>query len=392
MTFLDCATLAVHAVIVYAWFLFPALLHLLSRRRAATSVASGVPLPSVALVLSAYNEETHIARRVRNLLEMDYPSCSWRAFFGVDGSHDRTAAEAAAAAAGHPQVAVMNFAENRGKVAVLKDLVSRVRQETPAAEILVFTDANTDFEPQALRLLVAPFADRTVGGVCGKLLFVQRQGGKTDEGIYWKLENWLKERESDIDSCIGANGAIYAIRASLFWSDIPSNTIVDVFVIGVKVREQGYRMVYEPRAVAVEDLPEEIHHEWKRRIRIGAGDYQAIGFCRGCLLPRYGVFAWVFWSHKVLRWFTPHLMVAGLALAVAGAVGNEPSLGMVMLSGYAALAATTLLGFALRESSIPAARLVRAVQYFITMQAALFVGFLRFCRGNLEGRWQRTAR
>ena len=99
------------------------------------------------------------------------------------------------------------------------------------------------------------------------------------------------------------------IRTGLFWAEIPDNTIIDDFVIGMKVREQGYRMVYAPTAVAREELPETLDDEWRRRIRIGAGDYQALVLCRKCLLPRYGKFAWMFWSHKVARWFTPHLLL-----------------------------------------------------------------------------------
>jgi cellulose synthase/poly-beta-1,6-N-acetylglucosamine synthase-like glycosyltransferase len=162
---------------------------------------------------------------------MDYPACRWRALIGVD----HTAAEATAAAAGHANIEVLDFPKNRGKVAVLKDLAGRASKASngsPAAEILVFTDANTAFKPDALRRLVAPFASPKVGGVCGKLIFVRPEGGKTEETVYWKLESWLKARESDLDSCLGANGAIYAIRAPRFWTAIPSNTVIDDFVIG----------------------------------------------------------------------------------------------------------------------------------------------------------------
>jgi cellulose synthase/poly-beta-1,6-N-acetylglucosamine synthase-like glycosyltransferase len=379
MTLLNFSILAVHAVVFYAWALFPVLLAGFSRKFAVPVCASpGWSLPRVDLILSAYNEETHIGDRVRNLLALDYPADRWRAFIGVDGSCDRTTAEARAAAAGHPQIEVLDFAENRGKVAVLKDITARISRDADQAEILVFTDANTGFKPEALARLVEPFSDPVVGGVCGKLLFIGSDGGKTEENVYWKIENWLKSRGSDMDSCVGANGAIYAIRSFLFWNSIPSNTIIDDFVIAMKVREQGYRVIYEPRAIAFEDLPEEIGHEWKRRVRIGAGDYQAIGLCRACLAPAFGAFAWTFWSHKVLRWFTPHLMLAGLGLAAAGAVSHRPIPGWITLGLYAALAA--------------AAFSVRGIRYFLTMQAALFVGFVRFCRGNLEGRWQRTAR
>jgi cellulose synthase/poly-beta-1,6-N-acetylglucosamine synthase-like glycosyltransferase len=392
MNILDIPILAAHAVLLYAWVVFPALLAWASRRSARSPLSPArEDLPSVTIILSAYNEEAHMAGRIRNLLAMRYPAGRWKAYIGVDGSKDRTAAEALAAAAGNPAIQVFDFAENRGKIAVLKDLVGRARAASDSPGILVFTDANTNFEPEALARLVAPFSDPAVGGVCGRLEFVQPEGGKTDENIYWKFENWLKARESAMDSCLGANGAIYAIRAPLFWSAVPSNTIVDDFVLGMKVREQGLRLVYEPRAIATELLPPHVGDEWKRRVRIGSGNYQSLALCRACLAPSFGPFALAFWSHKVLRWFTPHLLLLGLALAAFGAVSGS-ALGVPVLRAYAMLATASLTGYALRHPTLLPSRLLRGIQYFIAMQAALLAGFLRFCAGNLEGRWQRTIR
>jgi hypothetical protein len=160
----------------------------------------------------------------------------------------------------------------------------------------------------------------------------------------------------------------------------------------MKVRERGYRMIYEPAALAIEEIPPAVSHEWKRRVRIGAGDYQALRLCKACLSPAYGAFAWAFWSHKVLRWFTPHLLLAGVPLAVAAALSDEPALGLAVLAAYLLVGAAALLGFLLQESDCLLARPLRGVHYLLAMQAALFVGFLRFCRGNLTGSWQRTAR
>jgi cellulose synthase/poly-beta-1,6-N-acetylglucosamine synthase-like glycosyltransferase len=276
-------------------------------------------------------------------------------------------------------------------MAVLKDLVETASREF-SPELLVFTDANTNFAPGALRKLCRPFADPAVGGVCGKLSFVAGEQTRTDENVYWRFENWLKAKESDIDSCLGANGAIYAIRRPLFWSAIPKNTIIDDFVIGMKVRQQGFRMVYEPAALAFEDLPDNMSDEWKRRIRIGAGNFQALGLCRACLRPSFGAFAWMFWSHKVLRWFTPHLMAAGCALAVAGFARTNSLLAAAVLAGYAGTALVALIGYGAKASRHPLLRLFRGIAYFLSMQVAILLGFRKFFQGNLEGRWERTAR
>ena len=324
-------------LLAYAWGMYPGVLRALAtarRRHRAGEWPNGPEdtCPSVAILLSAYNEEEHIEGRLRNLLELDYPGDKIAVVVGSDGSTDRTVEIARSVAAGHPSVRVYDFAENRGKAAVLRDLVSNVSSRAPdeTPEALVFTDANTVFAKDALKMLVRHFHDAEVGGVCGKL--VLGAGGKraahirrlplatcrsSAERTYWDWEARLKEWESALDSCLGANGAVYAIRRGLFWAELPGNTIVDDFVVGMKVREQGHRMIYDARALAYEELPE-TGAEWTRRVRIGAGDFQALALCRRCLLPRYGRFAWMFWSHKVLRWFTPHLLLLTAAVACAG--------------------------------------------------------------------------
>jgi cellulose synthase/poly-beta-1,6-N-acetylglucosamine synthase-like glycosyltransferase len=241
------------------------------------------------------------------------------------------------------------------------------------------------FDPQAVRRLVAPLREPRVGGVCGRLVFHKPAGGVTDEGVYWRLENRLKEYESAWDSCLGANGAIYAIRPELFWDALPDNTIVDDFVIGMKVREQGYRFLFAPAAEAHEELPATVAGEWKRRVRIGAGDYQALVLCRRCLAPGFGRFAWMFWSHKVLRWFTPHLLALVAALALAQyPFATAVALGAVLLAGAAGYAGRNVRGAWIRPFQLGA--------YFLAMQAALAAGFVRFCRGGLAGTWERTER
>jgi cellulose synthase/poly-beta-1,6-N-acetylglucosamine synthase-like glycosyltransferase len=404
MTALDWILAACLAVPAYAWLVYPPLLLRLARRRTGMQLEGERPrepqpaaaMPRVSVLVAAYNEEAGIAARIRNVLSSDYPADRLRVLVGVDGATDNTARAAQAAAEGDPRVEVHAFNANRGKVSVLKDLVPMAQ----SADLLVFTDANTEFDRDALARLAAPFADPDVGGVCGKLIFVEADAGARrvpSEGAYWRWENRLKEAESALDSCLGANGAIYAIRPNLFWKEIPANTIVDDFVIGMKVRERGARMLYEPGAVAREELPDTVH-EWRRRVRIGAGDYQSLWLCRGCLHPRFGRFAWAFWSHKVLRWFTPHLFALALALLTMRlARGAEPSfpgwwlaLTGAALGGLAILMAVA--GRMMPRGGGPAGALFRLSDHFLTMQAALLAGFLRFCAGGLEGRWQRTPR
>ena len=351
--------------------------------------------PAVAILLSAHNEEKHIGARIKNLIEIDYFGDRVTVCVGVDGSSDRTAEIARQWASKYFGIQVYEVAENRGKIAMLKDLVAQSKED-----ILIFTDANTVFKPDALKKLVSHFEDPHIGCVCGRLQLL----GGGEESVYWRMETRLKIMESSLDSCLGANGAIYAVRRDLFWTDIPDNTIVDDFVIGMKVREQGLRVVYEPGAVGQEDLPASAH-EWIRRKRIGAGDYQAINLCKACLLPKYGKFAWIFWSHKVLRWFTPHILLmlfvfsfSSLAIVLLGESVHTYAAEFLYTLTPALLTAfllCALIGHSLRNAQSSRKSFLsplRLCDHFLTMQAALFVGFLRFFRGNLQGQWTRTSR
>ena len=352
--------------------------------------------PTVTVLVAAHNEEKYIGARIKNLFELDYPENKITVRIGVDGSSDRTADVARQwGAFKYASIHVYEVAERRGKMSMLKDLVAQSDED-----ILVFTDANTEFKPNALYRLVSHFRDSDIGGVCGRIV----QCGEGEFNTYWRMESHLKIMESTLDSCLGATGAIYAVRRALFWDDVPDNTIVDDFVIGMKVREQGFRVIYEPRAVGQEDLPPATH-EWVRRKRIGAGDYQALSFCKACLLPKYGKFAWMFWSHKVLRWFTPHILVM---LFVSSFCSLCISLLQEPVQPYIDKSLPYLTPAVLSAMllCVPVGRFLRNVQstdkallspillcdQFLTMQAGLFVGFLRFCRGDLKGHWTRTPR
>ena len=399
------------SVLVYAWAVYYGLLCLARSlmRGSACRVPDGNcgELPELSIIIAAYNEAGVIGARVLNLLAVDYPADKLHIYIGCDGCSDATAANARQAAGGDVRVRVLEYADNRGKVSVLKDLVKLAQDEvcgvSECGHLLAFSDANTMFASDALNKLVRWFADSQVGGVCGRLVFVDGSANENpaQEGAYWRMETRLKQLESHIDSCLGANGAIYAIRSELFWQEIPADTIVDDFVIGMKVREQGFGMLYDAEAVARERLPE-ISDEWVRRVRIGLGDYQAAGLCARCLLPRYGWFAWCFWSHKILRWFTPHVML--LMLALGGLIAIEALTSSRMdLSVMAVLAVSSamilLVGIALlgqlvrgRELKSLPWRMVEVCSHFVTMNAALFAGFIRFCGGGRSGAWRRTPR
>ena len=364
------------SAIVYSYAIYPLLLALVPLRR---HQKAGAPTewPSISVLISGYNEEKHITQRIKNLLALDYPPEKVEILIGSDGSTDRT--NELVRQCKDPRVTLSAFSQRGGKPSVLNRLIPQAR-----GELLAFSDANAMFAPDALRKLAWHFSDPHIGGVCGRLVF-HGDSGETDEGPYWKLETYLKTRESALDSCLGANGAIYAIRKSA-WPGLPDNTFVDDFVIGMRVREQGLRVVYDREAVATEELPQSVSHEMTRRIRIGAGDFQALFLCWRSLLPWRGFHSLAFWSHKVLRWFAPFFMVIALAATIA--LLPHP-LFAVLLALQLVFYALAIVGALTRGRKIG---LFSAPHYFVTMNLALLIGFFRFIFGTQQAAWKRTER
>lgn len=344
-------------------------------------------LPQVTIIVAAYNEASCIASRVQNLLKLEYPKDRVSIFIESDGSDDETVENAVNAAAGDSRVTVFDHRERRGKVRVLNEACQRTN-----AEILVFSDANVTFEMDALRRLVERFQDEKVGCVCGKLLFRVPEGRPhaATEGLYWKVESWLKEQEGAHGVLLGANGAIYALRRSL-WAECPPDTLVEDFYIPLCLLMDGHHVVFEPRARAYEDLPPTIQDEFGRRVRIGAGDFQILSRCYRLLSPVHGLAAWAFLSRKVLRWLGPFFMlgtlVAGCWLSVQG-----HWIGMLVLLGWAAFISIALMGMKAHQWKGRLGSLVGAVAHFAGMNLALLLGFFRWLFKTQGVTWKRTAR
>ncbi|HTS19104.1 MAG TPA: glycosyltransferase family 2 protein [Verrucomicrobiae bacterium] len=362
--------------IIWSYGIYPLLLALVPVRRDKRPDAPA-KWPTVSVLISVYNEEKHIVARIENLLALDYPQDRLEILIGSDGSTDRT--NELVRTFSDARVKLVAFDQRSGKPGVLNRLVPQA-----CSELLVFSDANAMFAKDALQQLARHFANPRIGGVCGRLVLHGDSSG-TDEGPYWKLETYLKIRESALDSCLGANGAIYAIRKSC-WPRIPDNTLVDDFVIGMRVRERGLRIIYDTEAVANEELPESVGHELTRRIRIGAGDFQALFLCWRSLLPWRGLYSIAFWSHKVLRWLAPFLMITALISNIA--LLSQP-LFAALLGLQLAFYGLAMLGAVIHRRKIV---LFSAPCYFVAINLALLLGFFRFVTGTQQAAWKRTAR
>jgi len=223
--------------------------------------------------------------------------------------------------------------------------------------------------------------------VCGRLQLYNPTRAEYEESAYWKYESWLKAMEGTQGAVVGANGGLYALRRELF-TPLPPSTIVDDFVMALRLLDEGYHVLYEPEALAREETTEDYGREFGRRARIAAGNFQSLGLVPGLLSPLRGFPAFAFWSHKVLRWCAPALMMVALAANLA--LLDRPFYRFTMAAqvGFYALA---LLG-SVAVGPSPLRRIAGVAYYFVTMNLAIVVGFWRFLRNSQAAAWERTAR
>lgn len=380
--------------ILYTYLLYPLLLvaacalkqaaadirYVVHGRSRRTRPAPG-PLPSVAVLVAAHDEERHIVERLRNLLSQDYPPQLLRIYVGSDGSRDRT--DALVRESADERIVFHAFAQNRGKPSVINDLAAIATED-----VLVFTDANTFFETDTVSRLVRHFADERIGCVCGELRLLAGPGAENPDNLYWRYERTLKFFEARLGALLGANGGVYAMRRA-HYRPIPPDTIVDDFSISVDLILRGMRCAYDPEARATEETPPRIQDEFRRRVRIGIGNYQAWRRHAALMDPRRGAVAFAFVSHKCLRWLVPHCML--LALACNALLASQSPLYLGLMLGQTAFYAVALGGHWLsRRRRIGG--LLRLPTFFVSMNLALFLGFVRYLSGGYSGAWARSAR
>jgi cellulose synthase/poly-beta-1,6-N-acetylglucosamine synthase-like glycosyltransferase len=381
------------AALAYAYLGYPLLIWCLGRwlgRSTSPPALADAELPTVSLLIAAYNEEPVIEERIRNALALDYPADKLEIVIASDGSTDATAdiARRFAQSVGQagvslPSVRLLDYPIRRGKASVLNSSVPELR-----GDVILLSDANTEFDRMAARNIVRWFEDPEIGVVCGRLVLVDPETGQNADSLYWRYETFLKKCEGQLRALLGANGGIYAIRRPLF-QPIPRETIVDDLVIPLQAKlRTGCAIVYDSQAVAREETPATVESEFHRRSRIGAGGFQSIGLLWRLLDPRQGWIAFTFVSHKVLRWLCPFFML-GLLL-VNPLLWQEPFYRLAFVTQAAFYLTSVLVG--LVPGRFKTVKPLRITTMFAGMNAALLVGFWRWLRGSQGGAWKRTAR
>ncbi|UCG42853.1 MAG: glycosyltransferase [candidate division WOR-3 bacterium] len=364
-------------LMVYNWFGFPLLLLLVTRlRRKEQELPPFQQLPTVTVAIAAWNEERHIADKIRNCLDFDYPADRLEVIVGTDAVTDRT--NEIVRGFDDPRVKLYAVEERLGKSAVVNMLAVKAE-----GEIVLFTDADVRMARDALRLGVERFRDAGVGVVLPLYRRVNAQGYSA-EGLWDKYENKLKELEGELGSAVGAYGWAMFVRRSSFGA-IPPDTVLDDYAIAVGAFRRGYSAVYEAGCVS-ETRVETPAVEFSRKARNSRGSAQAFLRYSGVLLPKYGVTAWVYFSHKYIRWFVPVLLVMML-------VGSATELGTPFFAVVFWLQVVAYLTTPLVLVTRGALRGLLVVQYYLYANAALVAGYWQFLFGRrLAYNWFRTKR
>jgi len=347
-------------LLVYTHVGYPLLLTLLPKRRAALPFQDLTP--SVSLVIAAYNEGAVIERKIENARGLDYPRLE--VIVASDGSTDETVARAAGAD-------VVLDLPRGGKVRAQDAAVERA-----SGDVVAFSDANSFWQPDALRRLVAAFADPKVGYACGQVRFTN-EGGDNQEGTYWRYEMWIRSLESRLAGVTGGNGAIYAVRREAYINVDPRMGHDLTFPFNMVKR--GWKPVYEPEARAEEKMVPTIEGEFRRKRRMQAHMWPIV--LQGGLADPRGyspLYALEIYSHRVLRYLTPLLHVVAL-IANALLLGH----GWVYTVTFAAQGALLLAAL------VPAGPL-RIARYYVAMTAAIGVALFDWLRTGTPAGWEQA--
>ena len=341
--------------------------------------------PTLTLVVAAYNEEDLIIEKIQNTLALNYPAGKLDLLFITDGSSDKTPDLIAL----YPEIKLMHSSDRNGKIHAIHRAMDEVN-----SEIVVFTDANTFLNKDALRLIARHYADPKVGAVSGEKRVMQDvvSDATAGEGFYWKYESTLKKWDSELYSVVGAAGELFSVRRSLY-KQVESDTILDDFMISMLIAQQGYRIIYEPDAYASELSSDNIKEELKRKVRIAAGGIQSVLRLKKLFLPfDFPVLWFQYISHRVLRWtITPFLMILVFFLNIVLCFRSEDGIYILIMAAQILFYGAALAGWLLEKRKIKVKALF-VPYYFCIMNYAVIAGINRYYKGTQSAAWEKAKR
>ena len=383
-------------IVFYAYVGYGILLYFLIKikrmvkGRPAEPNVDGAYEPEVTLFVTAFNEKNYVDAKVKNSLDMEYPTEKIHLIWVTDGSDDGTPEYIKEK---YPNIELYHKPERNGKIAAMNRGSHFVK--TP---LVIFSDANTMLGLESVRRIVNMFADEKVGCVSGEKRIYSKEtdnAAGAGEGIYWKYESTLKRWDAELYSVVGAAGELFAVRTNLF-EEVEKDTLLDDFIVSLRIAMQGLKIQYDPEAYAIEDSSANVKEELKRKIRIAAGGIQSVIRLRALLNPfKYGVLSFQYISHRVLRWTLAPLsllfiLIFNIFLAIDE--GFDPTQIFTIVLGLEIIFyLMAMLGWFLENRNIKV-KILYIPYYFFIMNYAVYRGFFRYIKGKQSVNWERAKR
>lgn len=374
--------------IVYPYVIYPISLYILKKFRGKNKIYKKYDIyPSISVVIAAKNEEKFIVRRIMNLLQLDYPKDMIEIIVISDGSDDNTnllldnikyELEQKESGQFAVKFLINTYSPSKGKPFALNKGV-----EMASGEIILFADSRQVFDPLVAKHLVANFKDQKIGCISGELCFRAdiESDIKVEMGVYWEYEKIIRKLESSTGSVVGATGAIYAIRKELY-QPLPVNAILDDVLTPINIAMQGFRIIFEPSAIAFDCYSKDIRQERKRKLRTLAGNWQLISLSPNLLSPFQNPLWWRFLSHKICRLVVPFFLPWLLIVSLLGDSLFFSMVSMIQIGFYL----TAIISWV-----FPKLREIRAlsfIYFFLVMNLITAAGFFVWCSGRSKNSWK----
>jgi len=340
--------------------------------------------PAVTMIVAAYNEADWIVEKAKNMLEIDYPREKMQIIFVTDGSSDETPQILES----YPEFTVLHKPERAGKIAAMERAVTFAKNP-----IVIFSDANALLNKLSVKNIVRHYNNPEIGAVAGEKRIIvaeQDSASGSGEGAYWKYESYLKKKDFEFYSVVGAAGELFSVRKDLY-EPVEPDAILDDFMISLRINQKGYRVAYEPEAFASELPSASVEAEWTRKTRIAAGGIQSILRLLPLLNPfKYGRLSFQYVSHRVLRWTLVPLALVLIVLLNILLIDYKPLYNILMVLQILVFS-TAIAGYFLENKKI-GFKLLFIPYYVVMMNLAVFVGFKRFLTGKQTVLWKKAER
>jgi len=380
-------------IVFYAYLGYGILLFILVKLKRLFSKNKTAPNPDyepeVSLFVAAYNEKDFVDAKIANSFSLEYPPEKVRQVWVTDGSNDGTPDSLRKYS--NKGVEVYHESKRGGKIGAMNRGMQFVK--TP---IVIFSDGNTMLGKESIRRIVKMFADPKVGCVSGEKRVFNKKSAAATEGIYWKYESKLKKLDAELYSVVGAAGELFAIRTELF-RPVEKDTLLDDFIISLRIAMEGYTIQYDPEAYAIENPSANVKEEMKRKVRIAAGGIQSIIRLKPLLnIFKYGLLSFQYISHRVLRWTLaplslPLIFIFNFILASQAGFASFTNIYTSLFYGEIIFYAMALLGWYLENKEIKV-KILYVPYYFFIMNYAVYAGIIRYFKGQQTVNWERAKR